>query len=296
MPTNRSQKGQLVLILVALLLGGGSTPIIGAGMPLYRSLPATKTPTSRDALTLPNYRDGKLITLRVGDRFAYLIKPTGRQDSSKRWVWIFPFEHALSTANGSVEHRFYVNELLAAGFCVAGIDVGVSCGSPRAAERCEDFHRLLVEQYGLNPHARLLAQSNGGLIAYAWAYRHPRSVDRIAGIYPATDLNTWPGLQNLVAYPAKGLGFDLTEQQLALRLAAFNPIENLAPLAKAQAKLLHIHGDHDKLVPIDANSIELVRRYKSFGGSADLIVVKGLGHGGVPFFQSRRLLAYLLAD
>jgi len=286
-----------VLILVALLLGGGpAPPFNGAAEPLYRSLPATKAPTPRDALSLPNYPDGKLITLRVGNRFAYLIKPTAKLDPSKRWVWIFPFEHALGTASGSVEHRFYVNELLAAGFSVAGIDIGVSCGSPRAAERCEEFHRLLVKQHGLNPRARLMAQSNGGLIAYAWAYRHPRSVDRIAGIYPATDLHSWPGLQNLVAYPAKGLGYDLTQQQLAPRLAEFNPIDNLAPLAKAGAKLLHIHGDHDKLVPIEANSIELVRRYKSLGGSAELIVVKGFGHGGAPFFQSRRLVAFLLAD
>jgi alpha-beta hydrolase superfamily lysophospholipase len=286
-----------VPILVALLLGGGpAPPLSGDARPLYRSLPATKTPASRDALSLPNYRDGKLIALRVGDRFAYLIKPTARLDPSKRWVWIFPFEHALVTASGSVEHRFYVNELLAAGFYVAGIDVGVSCGSPRAAERCEELHRLLVEQYGLNPRARLMAQSNGGLITYAWAYRHPSSVDRIAGIYPATDLQSWPGLQNLVAYPAKGLGFDLTQEQLAARLAEFNPIDNLAPLAKARAKLLHIHGDSDKLVPIEANSVELVRRYKSLGGSAELIVVKGFGHGGAPFSQSRRLVAYLLAD
>ena len=286
-----------MLILVALLLGGGPAPLFGgAAEPLYRSLPATKIPTPRDALSLPIYRDGKLITLRVGDRFAYLIKPSGKLDPSKRWVWIFPFEHALRTTSGSVEHQFYVNELLAAGFHVAGIDVGVSCGSPRAAERCEEFHRLLIEQHGLNPRARLMAQSNGGLIAYAWAYRHPSSVDRIAGIYPATDLHSWPGLQNLVAYPAKGLGFDLTQEQLAPRLAEFNPIDNLAPLAKARAKLLHIHGDHDKLVPIEVNSVELVRRYKSLGGSAELIVVKGFGHGGAPFFQSRRLVAYLLAD
>ena len=286
-----------MLILIALLLGVEPTSLSqGPAEPLYRSLPATKKPGPRDALSLPNYRDGKLTPLRVGGRFAYLIEPTVRRDPANRWVWIFPFEHALASPNGDISHEFYINQLLAAGFCVAGIDVGVSCGSPQAAERCEEFHKLLVDRHGLNPRARLLAQSNGGLIAYAWAYRHPQSVDRIAGIYPATNLRTWPGVQNLVLYPASGLGFGLPQQELAGRLAEFNPIENLAPLARAKVKVLHLHGDHDKLVPLEANSMELIRRYKSLGGSAELIVMKGLSHGGAPFFGSQQLAAYLLAD
>jgi pimeloyl-ACP methyl ester carboxylesterase len=247
-------------------------------------------------MRVPDYRNGRLITLHIGNRFAYLIKPTAKMDPSRRWVWIFPFEHALASPNGGVEHAYYVDQLLANGFHVAGIDVGVSCGSPQAAERCEQFHHLLVQNYGLNPRARLLTQSNGGLAAYAWAFRHPSAVDRIAGIYPATDLRSWPGVQNAVVYPTQGLGFDLGPEQLAQRMAEFNPIDNLAPLAKAGAKLLHIHGDNDMLVPIEANSATLVRRYKSSGGSADLIVVKGFGHGGIPFSQSRRLIAYLLSD
>jgi pimeloyl-ACP methyl ester carboxylesterase len=289
--------GQRALIVVVLLLGKGP-PLLrsGDGGPIYRSLPATKVAGPRDVMNIPTYRDGKVTTLRVGGRFAYLVEPRGKVDPARRWVWVFPFEHALESAGGGVELRFYVDQLLAAGFSVAGIDVGVSCGSPSGAERCEEFYKLLVEQHGLNPRARLLAQSNGGLIAYAWAFRHPRCVDRIAGIYPAVDLRAWPKVPNLIAYPAKGLGFDLPSEQLAARLAEFNPIDNLTPLAQAHVKVFHIHGDHDTVVPLTANSEELVRRYTRLGGSAELLVVKGLGHGGTPFSHSRRLAAFLLAD
>ena len=110
------------------------------------------------------------------------------------------------------------------------------------------------------------------------------------------DLHAWPKLPNLIAYPTKGLGFDLTSEQLAARLAEFNPIDNLIPLVKAHVKVFHIHGDHDKVVPLGANSEELVRRYARLGGSAELVVVKGLGHGGTLFSHSRRLTAFLLAD
>ncbi len=193
--------------------------------------------------------------MRVGGRFAYLIRPKGRVDPSKRWVWIFPFEHALASAGGDIEHQYYVDAALAKGFHVAGIDVGVACGSPQAAELCQQFYTLLVGTCGLNARTRILAQSNGGLNAYAWAMRHADRVDRIGGIYPATDLRSWPGLAKAVVYPTRGLGFDLTQEQLAGRLAEFNPIENLQALAKARVKVLHLHGDRDKLVLLERQLI-----------------------------------------
>ena len=75
------------------------------------------------------FSGGKLVPLRVGGRFAYLIRPTAPLDHAKRWVWIFPFEHGMASPGGHVEYRFYIDRLLAAGFCVAGVDVGVLWGS-----------------------------------------------------------------------------------------------------------------------------------------------------------------------
>src|SRR5207344_966996 len=53
----------------------------------------------------------------------------------------------------------------------------------------------------------------------------------------------YPTLPNVVTGPTKGLGYGLTLQELDRRAGEFNPIENLAPLAKAGAKILHLHGD-----------------------------------------------------
>jgi hypothetical protein len=286
-----------VLIAIALVLSVSTTADTAwSTESIYRSLPAAQQPTARDVVKLPDYQDGEAVALQVGGRFAYLIKPRGKLDPLKRWVWIFPFEHGLADAGGGIEHKFYVDALLAKGFHVAGIDIGVACGSPRAAERCQQFYSLLVGDYRLNPRARLLAQSNGGLNAYAWGMRYADCVNRIAGIYPATDLRSWPGVAKAVAYPSKGLGFDLTSQALAPRFSECNPIENLAPLAKAGVKVLHLHGDRDKVVPLEANSAALVRRYRALGGSVDLVVVEGFGHGGRPFSQSKRIASFLLAD
>jgi pimeloyl-ACP methyl ester carboxylesterase len=244
------------------------------------------------------YRGGELIVKRVHDRNAYIVRPSGKVDPQGRWVWIFPFWLGINDGHGRLHHQLYVEKYLAAGFSVAGIDVGTSCGSPAAAEVCNQFYEKLRAEYGLHRRARLEVQSNGGLIGYAWAFRHPGCVDRIGGICPVTDFRTWPppGLASVLSAPEKGLGYNLTLDQLTARQAEFNPIDNLAPLAEAKVKILHIHGDKDELVPMSANSTELARRHRALGGSAEVVVIPGLGHGGQVLYESEPLLRFLLAD
>lgn len=54
----------------------------------------TKSKAARNAQKIPTkiagtYKGGELGELRVRDRIAYLIKPTGKVDPKKRWVWTF---------------------------------------------------------------------------------------------------------------------------------------------------------------------------------------------------------------
>ena len=79
-------------------------------------------------------------------------------------------------------------------------------------------------------------------------------------------------------------------------MAEFNPVDNLAPLSKAGVKLLHIHGDKDELVPPGPNSGEVVTRYRAVGGDAVLVTLKGLGHGGSEFYESRDGINFLLGN
>ncbi len=242
------------------------------------------------------YRGGELSELRVSGRMAYLVKPTGAVDERRRWLWEFPFWLGCEDGFGNVQHRNYVEQALAAGFHVAGIDVGPSCASPAAAAVCQDFYTHLLSEYQLSKRARIMGQSHGGLIAYGWAFRHPECVERIAGICPATDFRSWPGLANVTTFPAKGLDYGLSLEELTRRAEEFNPIDNLAPLAKAGVKILHIHGDKDELVPLEANSRDLARRYVALGGMAEIVTLPGLGHGGQELYQSTPLIQFLLAD
>jgi pimeloyl-ACP methyl ester carboxylesterase len=242
------------------------------------------------------YRGGELIELRVKDRMAYVVKPTGAVDPQKRWLWEFPFWLGINDGFGNLQHRNYIEKLLPAGFHIAGVDVGPSCASPSAAKVCQEFYERIVPDYGLHKRARIMGQSHGGLIAYGWAFRNPTCVERIAGICPATDFHTWPTLPNVIPFSKQGVGYDLTFEDLTKRAAEFNPIDNLAPLAKTNVKILHIHGDKDDLVPMSANSTELASRYRALGGSAEIVVLPGLGHGGQELYESEPLLKFLLAE
>jgi hypothetical protein len=259
------------------------------------------------------YRNGKLTSLNIDEWDGFLIKPNGVVDEERRWIWIVPSWLAVESrppgeadaavmrpdekGKSIVIHRYYVEEFLSRGFHVAGIDVAITCGSEPGVEVYQKFHQTLVREHKMNPRARLLAQSSGGLTAYAWAWRHPRSVDRIMGIFPATDFRSWPGLDK-VCGPGRithsRLGFNMAPNELKGRMNEFNPIDNLKPLADAGVRILHIHGAQDAGIPVEENSIEFLQRYEGRGGEVELEILEGYGHGGDIFYTSDKAIRFLV--
>lgn len=59
--------------------------------------------------------------------------------------------------------------------------------------------------------------------------------------------------------------------------------------------LFHLHGDHDKVVPLADNSGLLASRYRELGGPIELVVVPGKGHEVVPeLWEDPRLAEFFL--
>lgn len=244
------------------------------------------------------YEHGTLTPLTCAGTAAYIIEPKGDTDLARRWVWISNLFLALNDKDcGPVMQRYYVEGALAKGFHVVGIDVGASCGSPKGAEVYEAFYQMLVKDCRLNSKARMIGQSNGGLITYGYAFRHPDHVDRVLGLFPATDLASWPGLDRLCGpFSPVGLEYGLSRTEMESRLKEFNPIDNIAPLVKAGVRAYHLHGTADDVVPLEPNSGEFARRYKALGGEIVVDVVEGGNHGAPTkaFFESEAALAFLL--
>ena len=126
---------------------------------------------------------------------------------------------------------------------------------------------------------------------YNWAVEHPNCVGGIAGIYPVCNIASYPGLAK--AAPI----YELSEAELKSRLADHNPIERLGALAKASVPIHHIHGDQDRVVPIELNTDIVAKRYRELGGQIDVEVIKGRGHDlWEGWFQSEKLTEFVIEN
>lgn len=221
-----------------------------------------------------------------GCRAFVILPPQPATGRPQPWVWYAPTLPGLPAK----EETWMFERFRAAGLAIAGIDVGESFGSPAGRAHFTALHRELVSGRGFSPRPVLLARSRGGLMLYNWAVEHADSVAAVAGIYPVCNLESYPTL-------AKACGaYGLTEAELAAQLAAHNPVDRIASLAKAGVPLLHLHGDQDAIVPLERNSAELASRYRAAGGSMELIVFPGQGHNyWSGWFESQRLVDFVIA-
>jgi len=171
--------------------------------------------------------------------------------------------------------------LLSKGFHVAFIDVFELHGNDTAVAVFNNYHAFLTSNLKLSTRPALEGLSRGGLIAYNWASENPERVSCIYGDAPVCDIKSWPGGLG------KGAG---SPEDWKVCLAAWgldentvadfkrNPIDRLAPLAKAKIPLLHVVGDADDVVPVSENTDILAERYRALGGSIEIINKPGVGH------------------
>jgi pimeloyl-ACP methyl ester carboxylesterase len=224
----------------------------------------------------------------VKGRVAFVILPQARPaERPIPWVWYAPTLPGLP----SDAEKWMFERFTRAGIAIAGIDVGESYGSPDGRALYTALYRELTENRGFAPKAVMLGRSRGGLMTLAWAVENPDKVAGFAGIYPVCNLASYPG-----AAKASG-AYGMTAEQLATHLAEHNPIDRLAGLAKAGVPLFAIHGDNDQVVPLEANSGEMRKRYQALGGKMQLIVPPGQGHNMWPgFFQCQELVDFVIAQ
>ena len=199
----------------------------------------------------------------VAGHTAFLM-PAKAEGAAKPWVWYAP---TLPNLPG-VSESWMFEKFRDAGIAVAGIDAGESYGSPAGRKLFTALYAELTSRgYARKPV--LLGRSRGGLQLLSWAEENPDKVAGFAGIYPVSNLSSYPGIAK--AAPA----YALKPDELQARLAEFNPVERLASLAKAGVPLFAIHGDADKLVPLALNSGLLKERFAALGGAMQLIVPPG---------------------
>jgi len=225
----------------------------------------------------------------------FVIKPDHSEHAGlKPWLWYAPTFVKATPKMGRYPNKsltWFFTRLLDQGVWIAGVDVGESYGNAQGRKAYTQFYKIARKKFALSPRPCLLAQSRGGLMLYNWAVEHAHDVGCIVGIYPVTNLESWPNLGGERIQKAYGMN----ETELRKHLRKNSPIDRLAPLAKANVPILHIHGDADKVVSLQQNTLEFARRYNAMGGKAEVEVIHGKGHEEVPeYFESERVLDFLL--
>jgi pimeloyl-ACP methyl ester carboxylesterase len=204
---------------------------------------------------------------------AWVVEPK-QALPGRPWSWCMEFPDAFT-------ERCAAPGLLAAGLHHVHIVVGNSFGSPAALRQFDAFYAFLRE-HGLAPRAALIGLSRGGLYAYRWAAQNPDKVAVIYGDAPVCDFKSWPG--------GKGTGkgspgdwaslltcYGFRDEAEALAYTG-NPVDTLAPLAKAGVALIHVVGDSDEVVPVAENTALVEQRYRDLGGQIQVIHKPGIGH------------------
>lgn len=249
-------------------------PGIPAGLPLE----AARTEAAsllRDYLaessTSPRWNGFRRIDFKIDGHNALLIVPDQTAPGSP-WIWRTEF----------FGHEPQADIALAKfGWHVGYVDMQDLYGGPLSMEIMDHFHEHATTRLGLSRKPVLEGFSRGGLFAFNWAARRP---DQVAGLYvdaPVCDFKSWPGGKG--AGPGSAADWQRLLKVYGMDEAKalawpFNPVDNLAPLAKAGIPIFCVAGAADEVVPV-AENIDLVeKRYRELGGAITVIRKPGGKH------------------
>jgi len=232
---------------------------------------AEELPPLAEDVVQSQWKGFERIDFTLGGRSCLLVKPKAAARNNP-WIWRTEFFGHEPQGDSM---------LLEKGYHVAYIDVQNMYGAPVGLDHMDKLYGFLTAAYNLNKQVVLEGFSRGGLFAFNWAARHPDKVACIYGDAPVLDFKSWPG-GKLSGPGSPGdwarllQVYGLTEPEaMAYRL---NPVDNLAPLARARIPLLFVCGDADKVVPLAENAALAEKRYRKLGATVKLISKPGVDH------------------
>lgn len=220
---------------------------------------------------------------------AFIIEPTNAA-AGNPWISYAPSVGSLPSWTGAGEEAWMFNEYLDAGIAIAGVYSGDLSGNPTQRAGYSALYNELVFNQGYSEKFSFHVRSRGGLLALNWAADDPSKVAAIGGIFPVSNLLSFPGAGTAANH------YGLSISELTQNSALYNPIDRLAGLVANDVKIHYIHGDNDTVVPLNDNSQLLKDRYDALGGDMTLQVIPGGGHDFSSFWWNNRELTDFMID
>jgi pimeloyl-ACP methyl ester carboxylesterase len=221
----------------------------------------------------PSHWNGyEQVYFKVANHTCRLVRPKTPAPGAP-WLWRAEF---FGSAPGTDI------ALLAKGFHVAHIDVSNLFGAPVALDAMDAFYDHIVKTRHLSAKPVLIGVSRGGLYALNWAIRHPERTGALYLDAPVCDFKSWPGGRGKGESNKREWARVLKAYRFKTEAAALaykgNPVDNLAPLAKARVPIISVVGTADATVPLAENTAILEARYRALGGEILVIRKEGVGH------------------
>lgn len=259
---------------------GHLRPGMNPGEPLEKAVSEAKENEAKIRALARNPFPGRRSTWFDFDRYDFtvngrpaLVVAPHREAPGRPWVWHGEFFGHKPDPDLA---------LLGRGFHIVYMSVPDMLGSPEAVRHWSALHEELTSRYGLAEKAALVGLSRGGLYCYNWAIANPNRVACIYGDAPVCDFRSWPGGKGRGPGSPRDwrllferYGFSSDEEALGYK---GNPVDNLAPLARAGVPILHVYGDADEVVPWEENTGVVASRYRELGGPITLIAKPGGRH------------------
>lgn len=183
------------------------------------------------------------------------------------WIWRPAFFDAFPSVDSA---------LVTKGFHIVYYDLTHLYGSPRAVKLGNAFYDHMVKMYNFSPKVALEGFSRGGLAVFNWAAQNPEKVSCIYVDAPVCNLLSWPGRQDQEKWKDMLKEWNLTDEQM--NSFSDNPIDHLAPVAKARIPIFSVCGDSDTGVPYKDNMEVVRQKYRAMGGPVEVILKPGIGH------------------
>ncbi len=292
----------MAVVLCGLTLGclvarGEETPAANAQARAARD--RQKVPT-KIAGTL---RSGELIELRVRERIAFVIRPTGRSRfATTLWVWDFPFWLAIEMGSAVWPIAF-----MSSGRWRPGFTWRVWTWAVRQPGGGGSVPGVLRARGGRASAARACAAVGS----------QPRRVDRVwLGVSPRDARRSHrrhvPGGRfSLVSrlgecrQRARGrAGLRSHVDRVRTTRCRVQPDRQSRPASQGRREDSAPARRSRHAGATDANATELARRYEALGGQAEIVLLKDLGaeratsrgHDGPELYESARLIDFLLGE
>jgi len=229
-------------------------------------------PAAPVAPAKPQWNGYEIQNFKVDGRDALMVLPK-TPAPGKPWIWRTEFFGIDPQADIA---------LLGKGLHVGYISVGGLFGAPVAINAMDKYYGYVTRTYGLSEKTVLEGFSRGGIYAFNWAIRHPAETACLYVDAPVCDFESWPGGGGRSRASGRDWrdvlkAYGMTDAEA--RAYKFNPVDNLAPLAKAKTPILAVIGDkEDWIVPIEENTLLVEKRYKELGGDIQVIQKPHAGH------------------